>query len=257
MSGIDNNKETLEEVQEKLDDLKSRFGFKEPDRGDMEDPDIEWRIEKPNYTKANYQYLKGKTQNHAEGSLEETVENLVKTWEMQASHFKNFDQWNTIDHDNYKVAVNGGEVVDGKVAYEIGNYNALLADCPAYQKFGELSFEESHELFRGSFLDGFPWEVLKVLSGPPTVLFTWRHWGILNGRFQENIGHGEQLEMFGVGRVTLNDEMKVQFLEIFYDGETFIKACEGRLKPSDLKGGRAILGDIDCPFTGKALKIKV
>ena len=53
---------------------------------------------------------------------------------MQASHFKNFDQWNTIDHDNYKVAVNGGEVVDGKVAYEIGNYNALLADCPAYQK---------------------------------------------------------------------------------------------------------------------------
>ena len=51
MSGIDNNKETLEEVQEKLDDLKSRFGFKEPDRGDMEDPDIEWRIEKPNYTK--------------------------------------------------------------------------------------------------------------------------------------------------------------------------------------------------------------
>ena len=51
MSGIDNTKETLEEVQEKLDDLKSRFGFKEPDRGDMEDPDIEWRIEKPNYTK--------------------------------------------------------------------------------------------------------------------------------------------------------------------------------------------------------------
>ena len=63
--------------------------------------------------------------------------------------------------------------------------------------------------------------------------------------------------MFGVARVTLNEEMKVQKMEVFYDPETFIKACEGRLKPSDLKGGRAILGDIDCPFTGKALKIKV
>ena len=63
--------------------------------------------------------------------------------------------------------------------------------------------------------------------------------------------------MFGVARVTLNEEMKVQKMEVFYDPETFIKACEGRLKPSDLKGSRAILGDIDCPFTGKALKIKV
>ena len=41
------------------------------------------------------------------GSLEETVENLVKTWETQASHFKDFNQWTTIDRDNYKVSVNG------------------------------------------------------------------------------------------------------------------------------------------------------
>ena len=26
------------------------------------------------------------------------------------------------------------EEVDGSVAYEIGNYNALMKDCPAYQK---------------------------------------------------------------------------------------------------------------------------
>lgn len=62
------------------------------------------------------------------------MENLVKKWEMQASHFKDFSQWSEIDHDNYTVSVNGGDVVDGSVAYEIGNYNALMADCPAYKK---------------------------------------------------------------------------------------------------------------------------
>ena len=67
MSGIDLNTESVEEVRAKLDDLKVRYGFSEPDRGDLEDPDIVWRDSKPDYTKANYQFLKGKTQNHAEG----------------------------------------------------------------------------------------------------------------------------------------------------------------------------------------------
>jgi hypothetical protein len=29
---------------------------------------------------------------------------------------------------------NGGEVLDGVKAFEIGNYNALLKGCPAYEK---------------------------------------------------------------------------------------------------------------------------
>ena len=68
------------------------------------------------------------------GSLEEVVENLVKTWEMESSHKMNISQWTTIDHGNYKVQSNGGEVLDGVKAFEIGNYNALLKGCPAYEK---------------------------------------------------------------------------------------------------------------------------
>ena len=75
MSGIDLNTESVEEVRAKLDDLKVRYGFSEPDRGDIEDPDIEWRNGKPDYTKANYQFLKGKTQNHAEGTYVVTARN--------------------------------------------------------------------------------------------------------------------------------------------------------------------------------------
>ena len=35
-----------------------RFGFTEPDRGDLDNEDIEWRHGKPDYTMANYQYLR-------------------------------------------------------------------------------------------------------------------------------------------------------------------------------------------------------
>ena len=112
-------------------------------------------------------------------------------------------------------------------------------------------------MFRGAFTDGFPWEVLKVLAGPPNVLFTWRHWGVLKGKFQENVGHDEKLEMFGIGKVTVNEELKIQKIEVYYDPETFIKACEGRLKPNELKGGRSLLGDIECPYVGKSLKMRI
>ena len=122
---------------------------------------------------------------------------------------------------------------------------------------GELSFEDSHLLFRGAFTSGFPWEVLKVLSGTPFVLFTWRHWGTLEGEFQGNIGHGEVLEMFGVARVTVNEDLKIQKIEVYYNPETFIKALEGTLKPGELKGGKAILGDVECPFVGKEVKLRV
>ena len=56
---------------------------------------------------------------------------------------------------------------------------------------GNVSFEESHDLFRDTFTSGFPWEVLKVLSGPPHVVFTWRHWGKFDGNFRENKGNGK------------------------------------------------------------------
>ena len=68
------------------------------------------------------------------GSLDEVVENLVKTWESEASHKADMSQWTTIDYDDYKVQVNNGPVMEGKRAYEIGNYNALMGACPAYQK---------------------------------------------------------------------------------------------------------------------------
>ena len=115
---------TAEYFRADLDRLIAKYGFKEPDRGNLDDEMIKWREGKPDYTKvtkcvschmttwwrtwcpswstrcsdalkssprtlfrqANFEFLTGKTQNHAAGSLEEVVENLVKSWESEASH---------------------------------------------------------------------------------------------------------------------------------------------------------------------------
>ena len=76
-------------------------------------------------------------------------------------------------------------------------------------------FEASHDLFRGAFKNGFSWELLKVLSGPPgPVIFTWRHWAEFNGTFQGRQGDGEMIEMYGLCRVLVNDKLKIQKIEV-------------------------------------------
>ena len=57
-----------------------------PYRQYMDELGIQWREGKPDYTKVNKAYLEGRTRTHKEGSLEKIVEDLVKTWEMEASH---------------------------------------------------------------------------------------------------------------------------------------------------------------------------
>ena len=76
-------------------------------------------------------------------------------------------------------------------------------------------FKASHSLFRDAFKSGFPWELLKVLSGPPgPVIFTWRHWANFNGTFLGRKGSGELIEIYGLCRVVVNKESKIQKLEV-------------------------------------------
>ena len=60
-------RESLARARLKLEEFKDKHGFREPYRGDFDDPTINWRCGKPDYTRANYQFLRGKTQNHDKG----------------------------------------------------------------------------------------------------------------------------------------------------------------------------------------------
>lgn len=52
--------------------------------------------------------------NHKTDSLETMVENLVKNWEVEASHKLDVSEWRTVDPENYTFAINGGPPQDAK-----------------------------------------------------------------------------------------------------------------------------------------------
>lgn len=58
-----------------------------PVRSFMDGANTKWRHGyQPNYDAVNEKFMAEKTMNHKDGSLEQVVENLVKTWEMESSH---------------------------------------------------------------------------------------------------------------------------------------------------------------------------
>lgn len=53
-----------------------------------------------------------KKANHTPGSLEEMVENLVKNWEVEASHKLDVSEWRTVDPASYTFSCNGAPPQD-------------------------------------------------------------------------------------------------------------------------------------------------
>jgi hypothetical protein len=103
------SEERLAEAKKELEELKTKTGWKEPVRSHMDDKDIKWRFGgPPDYTLADLAYLKGRTRNHKEGSLELIVENLVKTWEMERSHKTDCHQHMSVDQERFSLGANNG-----------------------------------------------------------------------------------------------------------------------------------------------------
>lgn len=240
-------KEQIAEAEKEIERLKKDYKFIEPDRGNLDDPKTTWRMTKPNYTLANLAYFKGKTQNHAQGSLELIVENLVKTWEMESSHKIDQKDWTTVDPNKYTISANGGCKFDLKKNMEIGNYNVLLDACDkTLYDAKKHTFNSSHGLFRNAFTQGFPWEVLKVYSPPPRVAFSWRHWGVFDGKLDGVKGKGETLEMFGFLIAEVNENLKICSLEVYFDPDSFMRALRGEITSEDLRKKQSGASDPIC-----------
>ena len=172
------------------------------------------------------------------GSIEEIVESLVKSWEMEASHKTKLEDWKTVDHEEYNIKVGfvdeGSDVKDIKWnepvrthdAVTIGNYNVLMANCPAYKynkaKATDIDnhWHDSHEIFRSGFTT-FPWELLEVKKQEEGKFhFTWRHWGYwgVEGRAKKLV------ESIGDCIATLSSKTgKIASLEVTYDPSKFLK----------------------------------
>ncbi len=58
--------------------------------------------------------------------------------------------------------------------------------------------------------------------------------------------------MFGLCRVTVSDSLKIRRLEVFLDGESFLKAMEGDAEAAeDTAKARNVLGDVSTLATEK------
>ncbi|KAJ7295385.1 hypothetical protein O6H91_Y192100 [Diphasiastrum complanatum] len=84
--------------------------FSDPYRSHMYDDlevDTEWRHGgPPGYEAVNALFEQGRTRVWPKGSLEEIVQNLVKSWEMELSHKMRASDFKTIDPQRFTLSAN-------------------------------------------------------------------------------------------------------------------------------------------------------
>ncbi|WP_016951498.1 ester cyclase [Anabaena sp. PCC 7108] len=187
------------------------------------DEGVQWREgQKPDYSFTNEYLHKESKYNHPEGSLEAIAQNLVRTFEMEASHKLNPEQWLSIVADKFRMSSNGGQQYTAQEVVKEGTYNLFIVDnqhyCPAAE-----TFESSFELFHKAFPNGFLWELTEVLSGPPNVTFKWRHWGTFTGTYKDYAPTGETIEITGMSIARVTEDVKIESLEHYFDNNAFLQ----------------------------------
>ncbi|SCU98884.1 LAMI_0F16600g1_1 [Lachancea mirantina] len=190
-------------------------------------PPSVWRGKVPNYAEIN-EKLSVQRQKHFEpNSLEELVSNLVRCFEMEATHKANPADWISVDHNVFVMTVNGGPAVTIKDLVTKGGYNVFIGDQPGYNA-SESNYEKSEEVFRNALRQGFLWELLDLKTDLPKAYLKWRHWGIKDGEFNGHKGDGSLLEFPGSSVVTLNDKMQIIKLEHEFDAAGIIASLSGK-----------------------------
>jgi len=91
--------------------------------------------------------ITAKRSNHEAGSLPQLVENLVKNWEVEASHKTKIDDWRTVDKSKYSFAINGGEPQPAEHMLKEGTYNAIIT-ANEYYSPEYSNFASSHKTFK-------------------------------------------------------------------------------------------------------------
>lgn len=209
-----------------------------------------WISGPPNYDLVNELFEEGKTNTWPEGSLEEKVQRLAKTFEMELVHKADPDEYKTVDAKKCSISVNGRKPLSFEEKTQIGGgYNMFLqTSLPKKLQIyvpAEETWESSKRLFTTTFPRGFALEVLQVYSGPPKIAYKFRHWGIMEGPFKEHAPTGEIVELFGIAILEVDENDKIVKIEYFYDRGEFLS---GFLKGKVPDEQEMIKTPTSCPF---------
>ncbi|KAG6390478.1 hypothetical protein SASPL_148213 [Salvia splendens] len=207
----------------------------------------QWRAGPPDYTVIDKFFEEGRTNVWPAGSLEEYVQHLVKTWEMELVHKANPDQYKTLDPKKFVLGINGKKYFTLEETGKIGgSYNVFLqTSLPPKLRFydpDQETYESSQTAFRQVFPRGFALEVVQVYSWPPVIAYKYRHWGYMEGSYKDLPPTGELIEMFGMAIFELNEESKIVKVEFFHDRGELLA---GLLKAKPSEGVATPSG---CPF---------
>ncbi|SCU97306.1 LAME_0F19240g1_1 [Lachancea meyersii CBS 8951] len=189
-------------------------------------PESAWRHGKPNYGITNKRLAEQRIKHFEPGSLEETVANLVRVFEMEATHKANPADWISVDPEVFRMTVNGSQEYTVQDVVTKGGYNVFIGDLPNY-KASESNYQKSEDDFRRAMRSGFMWELLTLEAELPTAKLTWRHWGSQNGVFNGHKGDGTLLDVPGSSVATLNSELKLIRLEHTFDAQGLINSLSG------------------------------
>lgn len=200
-------------------------------------PGVNWRLGKPDYTKVNKAYFQHRAKRHPEGSLEAIVSKLVKNWEVEAHHIADIHQWKTMDINKFRAALNGGCPYSAQLMSDVGPYNMLIGETAAYSAANN-TFESANTIFTQTFSEGYAWEVLEVLSGPPTVTFKWRHFGKFSGVYTDKCGrkhkgNGQILNLIGLCIAKVNDQLLIESLDVYYNPQDLLTPLMTKTTVSD------------------------
>uniref|UniRef100_A0A7N0VGB9 Pathogen-related protein n=1 Tax=Kalanchoe fedtschenkoi TaxID=63787 RepID=A0A7N0VGB9_KALFE len=215
----------------------------------------QWRFgAAPSYDVVNKLFEQGRTKIWPEGSIEETVQNLVKTWEMEMFHKKRAQDIKSIDTHKYTFNLNGRKALNLKEIGESGGgYNPLLQTSlpDKYRSYNPdvENYESSHVAFTTAFPRGFAVEVIQVYSGPPKIAYKFRHWGIMEGPFTGHAPTGEMVQFYGIGIFEVDDKMKLTKVELFYDpGELLGGLLRGPSLNLEATSNVEEQPSLNCPF---------
>ncbi|KAL8089233.1 hypothetical protein AgCh_038862 [Apium graveolens] len=119
--------------------------------------DVQWRFgAPPNYDVVNKLFEEGQTKIWPAGSLEEKVQNLVKTWEMEIFHKARLEDFKMLDPYKFTLSINGRKgLTMREIKENKGAYNALLqTQFPEHYRIynpADESSESSHIVFTTAF----------------------------------------------------------------------------------------------------------
>ncbi|KAJ1395779.1 NTF2-like domain superfamily [Sesbania bispinosa] len=188
-----------------------------------EEKNTKWRFgAPPNYDMVNKLFEDGRTKEWPPGSLEEQVQTLVKNWEMEFFHKADINQYRSVDPNKFTFSLNGRKPLSLEEIRKLGGgYNPLLQtslpkELRPYNPDEETA-DSSHKAFTTTFPRGFALEILRVYSGPPVIVYKFRHWGYMEGPFKGHAPTGEKIELYGMAIFTLDENKKIVKVEFFFD----------------------------------------